>query len=103
MRTLILLFALVLMSMPASAQTTKKEIRKACSTEAKEKGLKGDESKKFREECLQKRLAALPASEKKLTPQQERMKNCSAEAKAKGLKGEEYKTFRNECLRAKKT
>ena len=102
MRKLILLIALVLMSMPASAQTTKKEIRKACSAEAKEQGLKGAEAKTFREDCLQKKLAALPASEKKLTPQQERMKHCSAEAKAKGLKGEEYKTFRNGCLKAKK-
>jgi predicted lipase len=103
MHKLILLFALVLLAVPASAQTTKKEIRKACSAEAKEKGLKSDEAKKFREECLQTRIAALPATEKKLTPQQEKMKTCSAEAKAKGLKGKEYKTFRNECLRAKKS
>ncbi len=59
--------------------------------------------KKFREECLQQRLAALPASEKKLTPQQEKMKNCSAEAKAKrSEESKKYKTFRNECLRVKK-
>ena len=102
MRKTILLIGLLLIAVPASAQTTKREIRKACSAEAKEKGLKGDESKTFREKCLQERVAALPASEKKLTPQQEKMKTCSAEAKAKGLKGEEYKTFRNGCLKAKK-
>lgn len=103
MRKLILFFALLLMTLSASAQTTKKEIRKACSAEAKAQGLKGAEAKTFREECLQKKLAALPPGEKKLTPQQERMKTCSAEAKAKGLKGEEYKTFRNGCLKTKKS
>jgi len=103
MHKLVPLIALILISMAASAQTTKKEIRKACSAEAKTQGLKGPEAKTFREDCLQKKLAALPASEKKLTAQQERMKHCSAEAKAKGLKGEEYKTFRNGCLRTKKS
>lgn len=103
MRKLILVFVLLLMALPASAQTTRKEIRKACSAEAKAQGLKGDEAKKYREECLQKKIAALPPGEKKLTPQQERMKTCSAEAKAKGLKGEQYKSFRNGCLRAKKS
>ncbi len=39
MRTPILLFALVLMSMPVSAQTTKKEIRmKAAARRPKRKG-----------------------------------------------------------------
>ena len=61
MHKLVLLIALVLISMAASAQTTKKEIRKACSAEAKEQGLKGAEAKTFREDCMQKRLAALPA------------------------------------------
>ena len=101
MHKLVLLIALVLMSMPASAQTTKKEIRKACSAEAKEKGLKTDEAKKFREECLQSRVAALPASKQKLTPQQEKMKNCSAEAKTGKLKGDERKKFMSECLKSK--
>jgi hypothetical protein len=101
MHKLVLLIALVLMSMPASAQTTKKEIRKACSAEAKEKGLKTDEAKTFREECVQAKVAALPASKQKLTPQQEKMKNCSAEAKAKKFKGDERKKFMSECLKSK--
>ena len=102
MRTLFAVLVLLLMSMPVSAQSTKKEIAKVCRAEAKELGLKGDEAKKSREKCLQDRLAALPPKEKKPTPQQVRMKNCNAEAKAKGLKGEEYKAFRNQCLRTKK-
>jgi predicted lipase len=103
MRTFFAIIVLVLMSMPVSAQSTKKEIAKVCRAQAKEQGLKGDEAKKSREKCQQERLAALPASEKKLTAQQVRMKNCSAEAKAKGLTGEEYKAFRNQCLKTKKT
>jgi predicted lipase len=101
MRKLVLLIALVLISMPASAQTTKKEIRKACSAEAKEQGLKGAEAKTFREECVQEKVAALPASKQKLTPQQEKMKNCSAEAKTGKLKGNERKKFMSECLKSK--
>lgn len=101
MHKLVPLIALMLISMAASAQTTKKEIRKACSAEAREQGLKRAEAKTFREDCMQKRLSALPASEKKLTAQQERMKNCSAEAKTGKLKGDERKKFMSECLKSK--
>ena len=52
MRKTILLIGLLLIAVPASAQTTKREIRKACSAEAKAKDLKGEEYKTFRNECL---------------------------------------------------
>ncbi len=79
------------------------EKMKACSAEAKAKGLKGDERKKFMSECLKKSSedsgASTPATESKTT-QQEKMKACNAEAKTKGLKGDERKKFMSECLKA---
>jgi DNA-binding transcriptional regulator YiaG len=71
---------------------------KTCN--AKAKGLKGDEFKKVRDECLKAQPAAAAQAEpKKMTPQQEKMKSCNAEAK--GLKGDEFKKARDECLKAK--
>jgi hypothetical protein len=102
MRKLILLITLALLpGAQALAQSTMKEVRKACAAESKQQGLEGSAAKKFRKQCVQTRSADLPESEKQLTPQQTKMKKCAADAKAQGLKGEEYKTFRNECLRSK--
>lgn len=104
MKKIILLLSLSLFAMPvlaadaAKEMTPQQEKMKACN--AKAKGLKGDEYKKTRDECLKAQPAAAAATQdKKLTPQQQKMKDCSA--KAKGLKGDEYKKTRNECLKAK--
>jgi hypothetical protein len=103
MRKIILLLSLSLFAMPlwaadAKELTPQQQKMKDCS--AKAKGLKGDEYKKTRDECLKAQPAAAAAKEdKKLTPQQQKMKDCSA--KAKGLKGDEYKKTRDECLKAK--
>ncbi len=104
MKKIVLLLSLSLFALPvlaadaAKEMTPQQEKMKACN--AKAKGLKGDEYKKTRNECLKAQPAAAAATEdKKLTPQQQKMKDCSA--KAKGLKGEEYKKTRNECLKAK--
>jgi len=104
MKTIILLLSLSLFAMPLWAAEAAKELTpqqqkmKDCS--AKAKGLKGDEYKKTRDECLKAQPGAAAATEdKKLTPQQQKMKDCSA--KAKGLKGDEYKKTRDECLKAK--
>lgn len=84
--------------MPVLAATPQQEKMKTCN--AKAKGLKGDEFKKVRDECLKAQPAAATEGEtKKLTPQQEKMKTCNA--KAKGLKGDEFKKARDECLKAK--
>jgi DNA-binding transcriptional regulator YiaG len=84
--------------MPALAATAQQEKMKTCN--AKAKGLKGDEFKKVRDECLKAQpTAATEGEAKKLTPQQEKMKTCNA--KAKGLKGDEFKKARDECLKAK--
>jgi hypothetical protein len=61
----------------------------ACSKEAKEKGLKGEERKAFLSECNKKQ-----AEERKT--QQEKMKSCNKDAA--GKKGEERKAFMKECL-----
>ena len=104
MKKIVLLLSLSLFALPvlaadaAKEMTPQQEKMKACN--AKAKGLKGDEYKKTRNECLKAQPAAATATEdKKLTPQQQKMKDCSA--KAKGLKGDEYKKTRNECLKAK--
>ncbi len=104
MKKIILLLSLSLFAMPLWAADAAKELTpqqqkmKDCS--AKAKGLKGDEYKKTRDECLKTQPAAAAATEeKKLTPQQQKMKDCSA--KDKGLKGDEYKKTRDECLKAK--
>lgn len=106
MNKIVLLLSLSLFALPvlaadaAKEMTPQQEKMKACN--AKAKGLKGDEYKKTRDECLKAQPAATAAAApegKKLTPQQEKMKACNA--KAKGLKGDEFKKTRNECLKAK--
>ena len=98
MKKLVLLLSLTFLAMPALAATAQQEKMKTCN--AKAKGLKGDEYKKVRDECLKAQPAAATEAEtKKLTPQQEKMKTCNT--KAKGLKGDEYKKVRDECLKAK--
>ena len=99
MTRIIVLLSLALFAMPVFAATAQQEKMKTCN--AKAKGLKGDEFKKVRDECLkaQPAAAAAGAENKQLTPQQEKMKTCNA--KAKGLKGAEFKKVRDECLKAK--
>ena len=98
MKRLVLLLSLTFLAMPVLAATAQQEKMKTCN--AKAKGLKGDEFKKVRDECLKAQPTAVPEGEaKKLTAQQEKMKTCNA--KAKGLKGDEFKKARDECLKAK--
>ena len=99
MKKIILLLSLSLLATPVFAATAQQEKMKTCN--AKAKGLKGDEYKKDRDECLKAQPAEAGAGTeaKKLTPQQQKMKDCNA--RAKGLKGDEYKKTRDECLKAK--
>ena len=79
------------------AKTPQQTKMGTCNAEAK--GLKGEEFKKKRDDCLKNKPETVaPAAEGK-TAQQTKMKTCNAEAK--GLKGEEFKKKRNECLKAK--
>ncbi|MBI3529087.1 MAG: phosphate starvation-inducible protein PsiF [Betaproteobacteria bacterium] len=98
MKKIILLLSLSFLAMPVLAATAQQEKMKTCN--AKAKGLKGDEFKKVRDECLKAQPAAAAAGTeaKQLTPQQEKMKTCNA--KAKGLKGAEFKKVRDACLKA---
>jgi hypothetical protein len=61
----------------------------ACSKEAKEKGLKGEERKAFLSDCNKKAVDARKA-------QNDKMKACSKDAT--GKKGDERKAFMKECL-----
>ena len=93
------LFAVPLFAADAQKEVTPQQNKmKICNEKAK--GLKGDEYKKTRDECLKAQPAAAAEAEgKKLTPQQQKMKDCMA--KAKGLKGDEFKKTRDDCMKAK--
>jgi hypothetical protein len=100
MRKLLLLIALATLSVPALADTAQQEKMKTCSAEAKAKGLKGDDYKKFRDNCLKASPAAPAAAEQKtLTPQQEKMKKCNGLASSQGLKGDARNKFMSGCLK----
>ena len=77
---------------PTAAQKAQQEKMAACSGQATEKGLKGDERKQFMSSCL----SAKPAT----ATQQDKMKACNADAGSKQLKGDERKKFMSECLKA---
>jgi psiF repeat len=93
------MFAISLYAADAAKEPTAQQNKmKVCSEKAK--GLKGDEYKKTRDECLKAQPAAAAEPEgKKLTAQQQKMKDCMA--KAKGLKGDEFKKTRDDCMKAK--
>lgn len=62
-----------------------------CSSEAKEKGLKGDARKEHMSQCLR-----TPGS-------QAAAKECNASAAEKGLKGQRKKEFVSDCVKGKST
>jgi hypothetical protein len=103
MRKLLLLLALAALSAsPFAANTAQQEKMKACNAEAKAKGLKGAEYKKFRNECLKAKPEAATATapeQKELTPQQQKMKNCNSLASSQGLTGDARKKFMSSCLK----
>ena len=80
----------------ARAETAQQQKMTTCSTDAKAKGLKGDDRKAYMKTCLSGSAAA--TADKQLTPQQQKMKTCSTDAKAKGLKGDDRKAYMKTCL-----
>lgn len=68
------------------AQTTRMS---QCSSEAKEKGLKGDARKEHMSQCLRSPVSQAAAKE------------CNASAAEKGLKGERRKEFVTDCVKSK--
>ena len=60
-----------------------------CSTQAKERGLKGDARKEYMSQCLRNPATRAAAKE------------CSSAAAEKGLKGEARRSFVNDCIRSK--
>jgi hypothetical protein len=71
------------------AKTPQQEKMASCNKEAGDKGLKGDDRKKFMSECLSKAKMS----------QQDKMRACSKDASEKALKGAERKQFMSECLK----
>jgi hypothetical protein len=70
----------------AKAQTSRMS---ECSTQAKEKGLKGEARKEHMSQCLRKPAAQAAAKE------------CGTAATEKGLKGERRREFVAECVKSK--
>jgi len=70
----------------SKAQTTRMS---QCSSEAKEKGLKGDARKEHMSQCLRSPVSQAAAKE------------CNASAAEKGLKGERRKEFVTDCVKSK--
>ena len=60
-----------------------------CSSDAKEKGLKGDARKEYMSQCLRNPAARTAAKE------------CGSAAAEKGLKGKERKAFVSDCVKSK--
>ncbi len=115
-----ILFALAglsLLAAPAYAQNAQQNKMADCNKQATEKGLKGDERKKFMSECLKGGAAAAPAPAKpapapaapaapaaggkKELPPKEAMGACAKKSKELGNKGDAHKKFMSDCLKAK--
>ena len=75
------------------------EKMKACSTEAKTQGLKGDARKAHMKTCLKGTPEEQAASAAKKTEKKAKMQACNASAKEKGLKGAERKEQMKACLK----
>jgi len=103
MRKLMLLLALAVFSASSfAANTAQQDKMKTCNAEAKAKGLKGAEYKKFRNECLKTKPEAATATapeQKQVTPQQEKMKKCNSLASSQSLQGDTRKKFMSSCLK----
>ncbi|MFN0316051.1 MAG: PsiF family protein [Burkholderiales bacterium] len=98
MRKLLALACFAILSNLAAAQTPQQSKMKACNADAAKKELKGEERKKFMNECLSAKKEEQADKKKELTAQQQKMKDCNAEAKTKDLKGDARKKFMSECL-----
>jgi hypothetical protein len=76
------------------------EKMKACSTEAKAQGLKGDARKAHMKTCLMGTPEEQAASATKKAERKAKMQACNASAKEKGLRGPERKEHMKTCLKA---
>lgn len=96
-----LVAAFALSATSAFAANAQQEKMKSCNKEAGDKGLKGDERKKFMSDCLKKDGGAAPAAAPAAGPlaPKDAMKACNEAAKDK--KGDDRKKFISECLKAK--
>lgn len=78
--------------------TPQQEKMGACSKQASEKKLSGDERNAFMSKCL-KADSGATADAKHLTPQQQKMSDCNKQAGDKKLAGDERKAFMSSCLK----
>lgn len=93
--TLATLSLAVVLGCGTAAANSQQDKMASCSTDAKTKGLKGDDRKTFMKTCLSNTTSAPAAT----NSQQEKMKTCNADAKSKGLKGDDRKKFMSDCLK----
>lgn len=79
------------------AQKAHRERMSACSKDAKQQGIKGDERKEFMRQCLSEgKTSATPQDD----TERNRKAACRKEARDQGLKGAARKKFMNECVGA---
>ncbi len=85
---------------PAAYASPQGEKMKACSSDARAQGLKGDARKAHMKTCLKGSPEEQAASAAKKTEKKAKMKACNMSAKEKGLKGAERKETVKACLKA---
>ena len=81
---------------PSEKQKAQQERMKDCNAKAGDKGMKGDERKKFMSSCLK---GQEPGPSAKQQGQQNKMTDCNKQAGDKGMKGDERKKFMSSCLK----
>ncbi len=91
--------AFALSATSAFAANAQQDKMKTCNKDATDKGLKGDDRKKFMADCLKSGAPAAAAPAAGPLAPKDAMKACMAAAK--GKKGDEFKKFREDCLKAK--
>jgi hypothetical protein len=95
--TLGAILAAATMVHPAAADNSQQTRMTTCNTDAKSKGLSGDDRKAFMKSCLS---SGSSGDSKQLNSQQQKMKDCNAEAKTKALAGADRKKFMSDCLKS---
>ena len=81
---------------PSAKQKVQQERMKACNDKAGDKGMKGEDRKKFMSSCLK---GEEPGASAKQKGQQNKMTECNKQAGDKGMKGDDRKKFMSACLK----
>ena len=81
---------------PSEKQKAQQERMKDCNAKAGDKGMQGDDRKKFMSSCLKGEEQGPSAKQK---GQQNKMTECNKQAGDKAMKGDDRKKFMSSCLK----